>query len=847
MKLMVLDGNSIINRAFYGIRLLTTRDGVFTNAVYGFLSILSKLLDDEKPDALCVCFDVHAPTFRHKKFAAYKAQRRPMPDELRPQIPLMKEVLAAMRVPAYELAGWEADDLIGTISARCSAENTECVIVTGDRDSLQLVRDGVSVKLVISRLGKTVTKNYTPETFREDYGFDPTKIVDLKALWGDTSDNIPGVPGIGEKTASELVRRFGGIDSIYANLDALDIRDSVKKKLVDGKENALLSHDLATIRTDAPIDFSPGKNLRKEFDTPALYALFKRLEFSKLIAKWNLAPETSMPDDNDDLPLFAVSGASEKSDADSILRACREAENVFLFFPETEIGATFSKIEIHAGALKTLVLPDTFPPEKKRRFLEELFSTDIRKITHDLKRILRACFAQALPRDGFVFDVGLAAYVLNPLAKPVSPESADEIRTFFEAQIPRLEAEKTAVLYREIEFPLCKVLAEMEHTGIAVDREKLCEFATGAEQQANTARDEVFKLTGTEFNLNSPKQLSEVLFEKLALPAGKKTKTGFSTDAEALKEIENLHPAVKKIIEFRQFSKLKTIADGLLEAIESDGRIRTNFNMTVTATGRLSSSNPNLQNIPTRGELGNEMRRLFVAAPGNVLVDADYSQIELRVLAHIAADAEMQKAFSNNEDIHAVTACRVFGVEPVQITPTMRRHAKAVNFGIVYGVGEFSLAKSLGITRKAAKQYIESYLGKYTGVRDYMKHIVEKAKEDGFVATLSGRRRALPELKSANYNTRTFGERVALNAPIQGTAADIIKIAMLRVHEQLKKNVPDAKIILQIHDELIVEAPAEDAEKVKHLLSETMASAFPLSVPLLAEASSGKNWLEAHE
>lgn len=846
MKLMVLDGNSIINRAFYGIRLLTTRDGVFTNAVYGFLTILSKLLDDEKPDALCVCFDVHAPTFRHKKFPDYKAQRRPMPDELRPQIPLLKEVLAAMRVPAYELAGWEADDLIGTISARCAAENTECVIVTGDRDSLQLVRDGVSVKLVISRMGKTVTKNYTPETFREDYGFEPPKIVDLKALWGDTSDNIPGVPGIGEKTAGDLIRRFGGIDSIYANLDALDIRDSVKNKLAAGKESALLSHDLATIRTDAPIEFSPEKNLRKEPDTPALYTLFKKLEFSKLIAKWNLAPETP-PNDNEDLPLFATADANDESAPDSVLRACRNAENVFLFFPETETDAIFSRIEIRAGTFKTLVSPDTFPPEKRRNFLKELFSADIRKITHDLKRILRACLAQALPRDGFVFDVGLAAYVLNPLAKPIAPESADEIRDFFEAQIPRLEAEKMAKLYREIEFPLCEVLAEMEHTGIAVDREKLCEFASDMDRRANASRDEVFALAGTEFNLNSPKQLSEVLFEKLGLPAGKKTKTGFSTDAEALKEIEKLHPAVKKIIEFRQFSKLKTIADGLLEAIESDGRIRTNFNMTVTATGRLSSSNPNLQNIPTRGELGNEMRRLFVAAPGNVLVDADYSQIELRVLAHIADDAEMRKAFCNNEDIHAVTACRVFGVEPVQITPTMRRHAKAVNFGIVYGVGEFSLAKSLGITRKAAKQYIESYLGKYIGVRDYMKRIVEKAKEDGFVATLSGRRRALPELKSANYNVRTFGERVALNAPIQGTAADIIKIAMLRVHEQLQKNVPAAKIILQIHDELIVETAAEDAEKVKRLLSETMASAFPLSVPLLAEATAGKNWLEAHE
>lgn len=848
MKLMVLDGNSIINRAFYGIRMLSTRDGIFTNAVYGFLAILSRLLDAEKPDALCVCFDVHAPTFRHEKFAAYKAQRKPMPEELRPQIPLMKEVLAAMRVPVYALAGWEADDLIGTISERCADEKCECVIVTGDRDSLQLIRDGVRVLLVVSRMGKTETTNYTEEKFREDYGFEPRKIIDLKALWGDASDNIPGVPGIGEKTARELISKIGGIESIYAQIDTAQMRDSVRKKLISGKESALISYDLATIRKDAPITFSPEENRRKDYDVPALYALFKKLEFSKLIAKWNLAPAEAEADANDDLPLFSASIAAPAGDDElgQILEACRAAEHCFLLFPGTESGVSFTGAEILAGTLHRTVDFENLSVEKRRDFLGKLFSPEIKKVSANVKAILRKCFEEKLPAEGFVFDVALADYLLNPLKKPIAPENTPEMQALFGKQITALEATGMAKLYREIEFPLCRVLAEMEFRGIAADRAKLEEFAAETEKSANAAQNAVFELAGTTFNLNSPKQLGEVLFEKLGLPAGKKTKTGYSTDADVLKDLEPLHPVVAKIIEFRQFAKLKTIADGLIAAVAPDGRIHTTFNMTVTATGRLSSSGPNLQNIPTRGELGSELRRMFVAAGGNTLVDADYSQIELRVLAHIADDTAMREAFNQGGDIHAVTACRVFGVEPVQITPTMRRHAKAVNFGIVYGVGEFSLAKSLGITRKAAKHYIESYLDKYAGVREYMKAVVEKAKADGFVATLLGRRRAMPELNAANRNLRAFGERVALNAPIQGSAADIIKIAMLRVYKRLEKDVPAAKIVLQIHDELIVEAPESEAEKVKQLLSEEMSAAFPLSVPLVAEATAGANWLEAH-
>ncbi|MBQ6704590.1 MAG: DNA polymerase I [Opitutales bacterium] len=859
MKLMVLDGNSIVNRAFYGVRLLTTRDGIPTNAVYGFLTILSKLLDESKPDALCVCFDVHAPTFRHEKYADYKAGRRPMPDELRPQIPLLKEVLAAMRVPAYELAGWEADDLLGTIGVHCEAAGWDCEIVTGDRDSLQLVTERVHVKLVVSRMGKTETKEFSPASFFEAYGFVPAQIVDLKALMGDSSDNIKGVAGIGEKTATELIKKFGPISSVYENLDTIDVSASVRKKLEAGRESAFESYDLATIRTDAPIAFSPEKNLRVEPDVPALYTLFKKLEFSKLIAKWNLAPADG---GNDDLPLFASGeSAAEKSDGvpalaeisslSEFLTHCEKQERVYVF-SDTKSENPLASLAVVAGTRVAEISSEKFPPADFRAFSEKFFGGSVKKVAHDVKALMRACLAAGLPSDGFVFDTALAAYLLEP-TRAVAPLPEDVpatarallVKEFCEAQIPALDAAGLAKLYREIEFPLCAVLAEAEHVGIAVDREKLEAFSRETDTRAQAAQSEVFSLAGTEFNLNSPKQLGEVLFEKLGLPAKKKTKTGYSTNADVLKELEPLHPVVGKIGEFRQFSKLKTIADGLIDAIAADGRIHTTFNMTITATGRLSSSDPNLQNVPTRGELGNEMRKMFVAERGNVLVDADYSQIELRVLAHISGDAAMQKAFRDGEDIHTVTACQIFRAVPVQITPLMRRHAKAVNFGIVYGIGEFSLAQDLGVARRDAKRYIENYLEKYSGVRDYMKNVVEKAKSDGFVSTLLGRRRAMPELASSNHNVRAFGERVALNAPIQGTAADIIKIAMLRVHKRLKKDVPAAKIVLQIHDELLVEVPEAEAETVKKLLSEEMSAAFPLAVPLVADSASGKSWADA--
>lgn len=901
MKLTALDGNSLLNRAFYGVRFLSARDGTPTNAVFGFLNILSRILDESAPDALCVCFDVHAPTFRHKKYAEYKAGRRPMPDELRSQFPLLKEVLVAMRVPAYELAGWEADDLLGTVSARCENAGWHCEIVTGDRDSLQLVSAGTHVKLVSSRAGKTQTQDFSPETFFDVYGFAPAQIVDLKALMGDASDNIKGVPGIGEKTAGALVRRFGSIDKIYANLEASDLSAAIKRKLAAGRESAFFSFDLATIRRNAPIEFAPEKNLRVEPDAPALYRIFKRLDFSKLIAKWKLSPPpsetpnaaetTAAPAENsiDDLPLFAAAAtlvsapsnalssdapapsaenfavaanaenfAADAESFEKILEQCVAAERVFIALEGAPYDAknaaqtrAFPSFALAAGKLETVVSAEKFPsPEAYRAFLEKIFSGTVRKVTHDAKSAMRACLSAGLSTDGFVFDTALAAYLLDPthevapLAGP-PPDRAHKIENLFFEQVFALENAGLTQLFNEIELPLCALLAETEHVGIAVDIEKIRAFSAETDARAEALQREIFALAGTEFNLNSPKQLGEILFEKLALPVRKKTKTGYSTGAETLKKLAPCHPIVGKIIAFRQFARLKIIADGLADSVAADGRIHTTFNMTATATGRLSSSDPNLQNVPTRNELGNELRRMFVAARGNVLVDADYSQIELRVLAHVSGDAEMQAAFRRGEDIHAATACRIFHVAPDEVSPQMRRVAKAVNFGVVYGIGAFSLAQDLEIPRNEAKQYIENYFEKFAGVREYMKNVVEKAKIDGFVSTLSGRRRATPDLASANHNVRAFGERVALNTPIQGTAADIMKIAMLRVRARLKKDVPAAKIVLQVHDELLVETPAESAEIVKKALSEEMESAFPLDVPLVADAAAGENWAEA--
>ena len=887
MKLMVIDGNSILNRAFYGIKLLTTKDGLPTNAVYGFLNILLKLTDEEKPDALCVTFDRKAPTFRHLAYEGYKAQRKGMPDELAAQLPVIKDVLDAMNIPRYELDGWEADDLIGTIAARDTAAGWDTVIVTGDKDSLQLVTESTRVKLVSTRMGQTTTKEMTPDSFREAYGFDPIHIIDLKALMGDASDNIPGVKGIGEKTAMDLIQRYQSVAAIYAGLDTLEAKPAVLKKLAEGAEQAKLSYELATIHTDAPIDFTPEDARWKEPDGPALYELLLKLEFAKLIDKLGLkAVQGDAPAGE-----TAFSGACESEVvADSarleeLLALWRGLDSVdVLATPDLNVvcvewqeGGNAS----HAAVLRA----DTL--EGYNEGLKALFAGDIPKNAHDVKTLLSRLLNEGIAGEGFVFDTALAAYLLAPTDGSYELEKLG--MTYFNQEFPKAKdtylaadaftplADRGAVLgalmshtaligalkgvlaprleelgmhdlYYGVELPLCPVLAEMEHLGMLVDRHALADFGALLDERIQADEALIYDLAGEQFNINSTQQFGHILFDKLGLPPVKKTKTGYSTSAEVLEKLRGRHPIVEAVLDYRQLAKLKsTYVDGLMKVIAPDGRIHTSFQNTVTATGRLSSTEPNLQNIPVRTELGAELRKMFVAPEGKVLVDADYSQIELRLLAHIAGDEHMIAAFRSGEDIHTVTASQVFGVPPESVTHEMRRRAKAVNFGIVYGISDFSLSQDIGVTRAEAREYMEKYFEKYSGVHAYMTRVVEQAKENGYVSTLMGRRRWLPELKSSNFNLRSFGERVALNMPIQGTAADIIKLAMIKVRDKLLSEGLEARLVLQVHDELIVECPEGETERVKALLEGEMEHVVELALPLTAEAHAGRSWAEAKE
>ena len=880
MKLMVIDGNSLINRAFYGIRMLTTKDGQPTNAVYGFVNILLKLLDEEKPDALCVTFDRKAPTFRHLAYEGYKAQRKGMPDELAAQLPVLKDVLAAMNIPRYELDGWEADDLIGTIAARDTAAGWETVIVTGDKDSLQLVTDSTRVKLVSTRMGQTTTKEMTPETFQETYGFAPIHIVDLKALMGDTSDNIPGVKGIGEKTAMDLIQRYQSVEAIYADVEGVEAKPAVKKKLAEGEEQARMSYDLATIRCDAPIDFSPEDARRREPDGPALYELFLALEFNKLIDKMGLSGGPAAG--RADKPAAGAVRQERVTDrvrmAELVEQWRREPWVAVLALPSLDVVA----VAWDGGARAALCAADRL--EGYNELLRALFSGEIQKVSHNVKDLMHLLLDEGLSTDGFCFDTALAAYLLSPtdgsyeleklgityfnqefpkakeylapdafgpLADPAGPAEAmcahaALAAALYRALAPKLEELDMHELYYGLELPLCPVLAEMERAGMLVDRRALADFGILLDGRIQADEALIYELAGEEFNINSTQQFGRILFDKLGLPPVKKTKTGYSTNADVLEKLRDKHPIVEAVLDYRQLAKLKsTYVDGLTKVIAADGRIHTSFQNTVTATGRLSSTEPNLQNIPVRTELGAELRKMFVAPAGRVLVDADYSQIELRLLAHIAGDEHMIAAFRTGEDIHTVTASQVFGVPPEQVTHEMRRRAKAVNFGIVYGISDFSLSQDIGVTRAEAKAYMEKYFEKYSGVHAYMTQVVERAKADGYVSTLMGRRRWLPELKSSNFNLRSFGERVALNMPIQGTAADLIKKAMLHVDSRLRREGLEARLVLQVHDELIVECPEGEAEQVQRLLAEEMEHVAELAVPLTAEAHAGKSWAEA--
>ena len=878
MKLMVLDGNSILNRAYYGIRPLSTRDGLYTHAVYGFITTLQRLLDEENPEALCVTFDRREPTFRHRADADYKAQRKPMPPELAMQLPVMKQVLSAMSVPCYELAGYEADDLIGTISRKCQAAGWDCVIVTGDKDSLQLITDRTKVKLVSTRMGQTTTKDMTPETFREQYGFDPIHMIDLKALMGDTSDNIPGVPGVGEKTAMALVQEYGTIDEIYRLLPDLHAKPAAIRKLTEGEESARHSYWLATIVTDAPLDFDPAENLRRPF-RPELYDLFLRLEFQKLIDKYHLRPHQETAERPE--VTAAVVPVRTEDQAWDLLAQWRQAEAVTVY-AMPDLSALSVQWDAGENASWAAELWTGDYQGDWQALLAALFAADIPKVSHNVKDLMRTLLDAGLPAEGFVFDTALAAYLLDATAgkydlprlfvsyfnqeleKPVHLEPdafsplgdrsaawaslhsyGAAIEALHGVLLPRLREQGMEKLYFDVELPLCRVLADMERSGFLVDGGALARFGRELSDTIDRLEQRIYAAAGQQFNINSPKQLGKVLFEDLGLPHGKKTKTGWSTNADVLEKLKD-HPLVADVLTYRQYAKLKsTYADGLLKVIDPDGRIRTSFQMTVTATGRLSSTEPNLQNIPTRTELGSKMREMFVAAPGHVLVDADYSQIELRLLAHISGDTAMQQAFLSGADFHTVTAARVFHVPQDQVTHQMRSRAKAVNFGIVYGISAFSLSQDIGVTVQEAKEYMDRYFATYTGVKQYMTDVVDKAREQGYVETLWHRRRALPELKSSNFNMRSFGERVALNMPIQGTAADIIKLAMVRVHSRLAREGLAARLIMQVHDELIVECPEEEAPRVEALLQQEMQGVAELSVPLLAEAHSGRNWLAA--
>lgn len=878
MKLMVVDGNSILNRAYYGIRPLSTREGLYTHAVYGFITTLQRLLDEENPEALCVTFDRREPTFRHQADADYKAQRKPMPPELAMQLPVMKQVLAAMSVPCYELAGYEADDLIGTISRKCQAAGWDCVIVTGDKDSLQLITDRTKVKLVSTRMGQTTTKDMTPETFREQYGFDPIHMIDLKALMGDTSDNIPGVPGVGEKTAMALVQQYGDIDALYRRLPDIDAKPNVIRKLTEGEESARHSYWLATIVTDAPLAFDPAENLRRPF-RPELYDLFLRLEFQKLIDRYHLRPHQETAEKPE--YTTTVVPVETEEQARTLLEEWRRADHVALY-----AAADLTAISVHwdtgESTAQTAELWSGGYQGNWNALLGALLAADIPKVSHNVKDLMRALLDAGLPAEGFVFDTALAAYLLDATAggydlprlfvsyfnqeleKPahLEPDAFSPlgdraaawaslhsygaaIEALYGVLLPQLREQGMEKLYFDVELPLCRVLADMERSGFLVDGGALARFGADLSDTIRQLEQRIYAAAGQQFNINSPKQLGKVLFEDLGLPHGKKTKTGWSTNADVLEKLKD-QPLVADVLTYRQYAKLKsTYADGLLKVIDPDGRIRTSFQMTVTATGRLSSTEPNLQNIPTRTDLGSKMREMFVAAPGHVLVDADYSQIELRLLAHISGDEAMQQAFLSGEDFHTVTAARVFHVPQDQVTHQMRSRAKAVNFGIVYGISAFSLSQDIGVTVQEAKEYMDRYFATYTGVKQYMTDVVDKAREQGYVETLWHRRRALPELKSSNFNMRSFGERVALNMPIQGTAADIIKLAMVRVHRRLAAEGLEARLIMQVHDELIVECPEAEASRVEQLLQQEMQGVAELSVPLLAEAHTGHNWLAA--
>lgn len=844
MKLLVVDGNSILNRAFYGIRLLTTKDGQFTNAIYGFLTMLLKIQEDVTPDAVAIAFDLKAPTFRHKAYDGYKSNRKGMPEELHQQLQPLKDLLTLLGYTIITKEGYEADDILGTLSHTCKVNDDECVLATGDRDSLQLINDKVTVRLASTKGGKANAILYDEKKIMEDYGVTPRQLIEIKAIQGDSSDCIPGVPGIGPKGAGDLIQRFNNLDYIYENLDTIDIKDGMRKKLRENKDSAYMSRMLGEIKLDIPIDTDINHYLVNCTQPDEASRMMAKLELFSLIDKFKLKEVESAEETPKEKKKYSL---NEKNTIDLL------GKELYIYSNSKSKGdIDYLYIIEENEIIKTTDVDTVLKSENK-------------KYVYSSKELFAYADKTGFEIKNLVFDITLASYLLNPNSSSYDIDKLNgeyEVETYdgedeflcniapmidlcniLEKKIEQCNQKK---LLNEIEIPLSNVLARMENLGFAVDKQGIEDFGKMLKENIENLKSEIYNSVGREFNINSPKQLGVALFEDLALPCKKKTKSGYSTSADVLESLKNQHPVVSMVLQYRTLSKLNsTYCEGLLKVIGDDGRIHSSFNQTETRTGRISSTEPNLQNIPVRTELGREMRKFFTAREGWVLVDADYSQIELRVLADISGDKNMIDAFKNNQDIHAITASQVFNMPLDFVTGEMRSRAKAVNFGIVYGIGAYSLAKDIGVTNKEAKNYIESYLKHYSGIDKYMHDVVEKAKDTGYVETVFGRRRYLPELSASNGMTRAFGERVARNAPIQGTAADIIKIAMIKVDKRLTEENLEARLVLQVHDELIVECPSHESMRVAMILQEEMEKAVSLSVPLVADSAVGKTWYDA--
>lgn len=881
-KLIILDSNSIINRAFYGVRALNARDGTPTNAIYGFLNIFLKLIDTEKPDYVCAAFDLKAPTFRHKMYDQYKAQRHPMPEELVTQMPLAKEILRTMDITILEKEGYEADDIIGTVARICDESETVCRIVTGDKDDLQLVSENTNVLLTVTRSGFNDTTLYDLSAVKERYHVTPQSFIDIKALMGDASDNIPGVSGIGEKTAMSLIERFGNIEYIYEHVDEAGLKGKMLEKIKNGKDSAFLSKKLATIDRFVPLEFKISDcAFTGDFSANAeLYKKLQALDLNSLIKRMALIPvPTEENAEKEKVDIYEGTTITELRTEAELEKACADLSAEISFIPvftDNELACVSFAAGKHAcytnGLNESTIL---------KYFRKILENKEIKKYVCDIKDAM-VKLAGKTEIKGIAFDAAIASYVTDPSRKDfdivsLAADYLGVIETGAEAkQMSLLDEDETNAeeiyakralaikplcdllaekieklaqheLCYDVEFPLISVLAHMQINGFVTDTAELKRFSGVLTERIDELTEKIYKEAGEEFNLNSPKQLGVILFEKLGLRPVKKTKTGYSTNADVLEKIAWESPVVADILEYRKYAKLRsTYCDGLAAVVNPEtGRIHSNFNQTVTVTGRISSTEPNMQNIPTRTELGREIRKMFVAAPGYILIDADYSQIELRVMAHMSHDKTMINAFRSGEDIHTVTAAEVLGIPVSEVSKEERTKAKVINFGIIYGMGEFSLAGDLHISLREAKEYIEQYMSKYSGVRDYLEKTVEEAKKTGYVTTIMNRIRYIPELSAHNANVRKFGERVARNTPIQGSAADIIKLAMVKVDNRLIKENMRSKLILQVHDELIVEAAEDEAEKVKTILREEMENAMHLDVPLAVDMGEGRSWYGA--